>query len=629
MTPFSLQRHPALSAVPSIVLLAELTSSVLAVGLEGRAGRGVVEVQPDGTAKAQALDLTSNSSPGERPVRNGLLRRESSPEAIGPSPTPAPLPLDLEITDGAELSTLTAVEEEDLAAVDAMQSQREAEEAVRATLAPASEEKQVLQEHGVTTTVPWEGQKEQEAAEAESRQEEIQKEGEHEIEEIKSEAAKEAKDPQEQSEVVKEEEKERLAEAHAEAEHQREHDELEREQEKVGAQTAGKEIFDCDEAFNEWKFGWSAAKREWCCRYKQRGCPRLEGQEEEQEHKEGSQNPTGEEVCEGQGWSQHACLSLGCCNYDYATSICFSAVGRKPCSVVHSAPIPLAERLRKRLQDGPAPDDESRLNDVMKNKRDHPSVVVPPAAAPAPPPPPPPPAPAPSSPVVVISPPAPKPETAPQMIIAPTTAAMPQQAGTTVQPGLVIVSTSPETGQAQPLAPAAGPGTSGFATSPGGEVIVVENPTTAPTSPPPPPAPAEPETIVIVEPTPEPTPLPPPPPPPPAPIVVVPPAPETPAPTEPPPPPPAPVIVVPQPAQEAPLPAPAPPPPPPPEPIVVVAPAPEAPPPAPPPPAAPPAPIIVEPASAGGSGALVAATPSTAPASFASATPAMLQRRLR
>jgi len=157
-------------------------------------------------------------------------------------------------------------------------------------------------------------------------------------------------------------------------------------------QTAGKELFDCSEAFNEWKFGWSESKKEWCCRYKHRGCtPEADADSSSRRrssftskatppapvaHKlagsagAGDAGPDGENVCEGQGWTQHACISLGCCVYDAASNICYSAVADQPCSIIHKVPKTVRDRLQQRLHEGPHKDDEGRLDAVLKGKNE-------------------------------------------------------------------------------------------------------------------------------------------------------------------------------------------------------------------------------------------------------------------
>lgn len=39
------------------------------------------------------------------------------------------------------------------------------------------------------------------------------------------------------------------------------------------ANPADTQLFDCNVGFSEWLVGWSVAKKEWCCRYANRGCP--------------------------------------------------------------------------------------------------------------------------------------------------------------------------------------------------------------------------------------------------------------------------------------------------------------------------------------------------------------------
>lgn len=131
----------------------------------------------------------------------------------------------------------------------------------------------------------------------------------------------------------------------------------------AAASTTGRptttELFNCADDFMNWKLGWSVAKREWCCRFKSRGCTptahtpvntsgasepcttsacneRLSSQQSQRGitgdgEVIGDAEITGDEICEGHAFSEKACMSIGCCFFDRSSSICYSAVANRAC----------------------------------------------------------------------------------------------------------------------------------------------------------------------------------------------------------------------------------------------------------------------------------------------------------
>jgi len=109
--------------------------------------------------------------------------------------------------------------------------------------------------------------------------------------------------------------------------------------------------FDCIEGFDDWLYGWSRAKQEWCCRNRDRGCPPTTAHQQPSRagyapcttsacnHVEGW---TGTEVCEGHDYSLSACESVGCCRFDMRTALCYSAVANGACQSAPARSVPQA-----------------------------------------------------------------------------------------------------------------------------------------------------------------------------------------------------------------------------------------------------------------------------------------------
>jgi len=117
-------------------------------------------------------------------------------------------------------------------------------------------------------------------------------------------------------------------------------------------------VFDCTHDLLGWEFGWSLAKKEWCCAHEHRGCESVAvntsavtrpdepvshplpqhfnvaapALSEPEFHK-----VTGQEICEGRGFSEVACLQIGCCAFDAKEGLCYSAVSSSPCKSIDQA----------------------------------------------------------------------------------------------------------------------------------------------------------------------------------------------------------------------------------------------------------------------------------------------------
>lgn len=103
-------------------------------------------------------------------------------------------------------------------------------------------------------------------------------------------------------------------------------------------------VVDCNIGFNNSKFGWTTAKKEWCCRHKGIGCDQpgqtvFDGSEPTRPPQQW--DVIGTQICEGHGFSERACISVGCCFFDTSTSICYSAVAKRACLPSRESALPL------------------------------------------------------------------------------------------------------------------------------------------------------------------------------------------------------------------------------------------------------------------------------------------------
>jgi len=349
--PTARQHCLVLPACRAALLAAGLWAPAAAVGREGRSARGV----------AEAFEFTPDSNLVERPSHGGpLLRRESTSRPDGVSPVKALLPRDPAYAwhlraapDGPAPSPAGKPAAGAHGGLQILEQDQGMTNEPRKNTSNPDEEPTAL-------AVEANGEIERQGAAA--------KQGPGEVEQLAEQqtmppaAGASGTDTPAASPSATEEAEASESDAAAEAEGEAGAVESARPGEQV--QAASKELFDCNEASNEWKFGWSIAKREWCCRYKRKGCQPVSSSDSERQ----GHGPNGEEVCEGQGWSMRSCLSLGCCYFDDTTSICFSAVGEKPCSIVQKAPIPVQQRLQQPLTEGSASGDEGSLAEALHSK---------------------------------------------------------------------------------------------------------------------------------------------------------------------------------------------------------------------------------------------------------------------
>jgi len=135
-----------------------------------------------------------------------------------------------------------------------------------------------------------------------------------------------------------------------------------------GVQAASGVVFDCTHDLLGWEFGWSLAKKEWCCDHEHRGCESVAANMSAAITPDGpiirplpqhvnatvpeSAQPefhkvTGQEICEGLHFSEVACLEIGCCAFDAKAGICYSAISSNPCKSVNQASQQLPRKSRK------------------------------------------------------------------------------------------------------------------------------------------------------------------------------------------------------------------------------------------------------------------------------------------
>lgn len=126
-------------------------------------------------------------------------------------------------------------------------------------------------------------------------------------------------------------------------------------------------IGDCNIGFNNSKFGWTRAKKTWCCRRRGIGCDQsgqmdLNGSEPTRPPQHW--DVSGAQICEGHGFSERACISIGCCLFDTSTRICYSAVAKQACLPSRSIPWVPEPLQSARRQRSPKPSDPATTGEL-------------------------------------------------------------------------------------------------------------------------------------------------------------------------------------------------------------------------------------------------------------------------